>query len=72
MTVGFDVSIEDKGQFLVINAFKIEASCSFQDVYNVDTKGAGYLEPHSGFNITSVGEVQGEPIEFNITLYRMV
>ena len=69
ITLGFDVSIFDQGQNLVIDAFKIDVSCTFEDVYTVDTQGAGYTDRHGGFNLSSIGEVQGAPIEFDIVLY---
>lgn len=69
INIEFDVSIQDKGVNLVVNKFKIEANCTFEETYGVDTKGAGYDEKHDGFVAEDGLSVVGDPIEFNITLY---
>ena len=69
INIEFDVSILDKGMNLVVNKFKIEANCTFEETYGVDTKGAGYDEKHDGFVAEDGLSVVGDPIEFNITLY---
>lgn len=69
INIEFDVSIQDKGMNLVVNKFKIEANCTFEETYGVDTKGAGYDEKHGGFVAEDGLSVVGDPIEFNITLY---
>ena len=69
INIEFDVSIRDKNVNLVVNKFKIEANCTFEETYGVDTKGAGYDEKHDGFVAEDGLSVVGDPIEFNITLY---
>jgi hypothetical protein len=70
VTIGFDMALYDpkQDQQLIISSYTFDAICSFENVYQTDTKGEGYTTNMTIDNL-HMGEFTGIPIEFNITIY---
>lgn len=68
--LGFDLALYDEAQKrqLVINAYKFDVSCVFDDVYQTDTNAAGYAG-EIDFLRKDMGTFSGLDISFNISIY---